>query len=146
VFALFRRAEMFPLFMSHVHEVQRIDDRHTRWKIGGPARLGVEWNAELVEARPNELLAWRSAGGAAIENAGRVRFTRNEDGGTRVEVQLSYHPPGGILGHLVATLLGASPKKLMDDDLVRLKSLLEQGKATGRFGTVTRDEIEKQGL
>ena len=42
-------------------------------------------------------------------------------------------------------LIGASPKKLMDDDLVRLKSLFEHGKATGRFGLITRDEIEARG-
>jgi uncharacterized membrane protein len=101
----------------------------------------VQWDAELIELQPNELVAWRSARGAAVENAGRVRFTRNEQGGTRVEVQLSYHPPGGRLGHLLATLLGAGPKKLMDDDLVRLKSLIELGKATGRRGAVTLEEI-----
>jgi hypothetical protein len=42
----------------------------------------------------------------------------------------------------VARLLGADPKRQMDDDLVRLKSLLERGKATGRAGPVTLEELK----
>jgi uncharacterized membrane protein len=41
----------------------------------------------------------------------------------------------------VAALLGADPKQQLDDDLLRLKSLLERGKATGREERVTRDRL-----
>jgi len=36
----------------------------------------------------------------------------------------------GALGHAVAALLGADPKKQLDEDLLRLKSLLEREKAS----------------
>ena len=35
-----------------------------------------------------------------------------------------------VLGYLLATLLGADPKRLLDQDLVRLKSLIEYGRAS----------------
>jgi uncharacterized membrane protein len=53
---------------------------------------------------------------------------------------MTYTPPAGALGHVFARLLGADPKKQMDDDLLRFKSLLETGKATGRE-TVSREEL-----
>ncbi len=49
--------------------------------------------------------------------------------GTRIHVQLSYTPPAGAVGHSLAALLGADPKQAMDEDLVRFKSLIEEGKA-----------------
>jgi uncharacterized membrane protein len=56
-------------------------------------------------------------------------------------IHLRYEPPLGDLGHAMAKLFGADPKHDLDDDLNRLKSLLERGKATGRGGAVTREEL-----
>ena len=39
---------------------------------------------------------------------------------------MTYNPPGGVAGHAIAALFGADPKSAMDDDLLKLKSLLEQ--------------------
>jgi hypothetical protein len=43
---------------------------------------------------------------------------------------MTYNPPAGLLGHGVAALLGADPKRALDDDLLRFKSLLEHGRTT----------------
>jgi hypothetical protein len=40
---------------------------------------------------------------------------------------MSYQPPAGLLGHLVAALFGADPKSKMDADLLRMKTLVETG-------------------
>jgi uncharacterized membrane protein len=45
------------------------------------------------------------------------------------------------VGHAVARLLGADPKRELDDDLLRFKSLLETGKAKGRNGPVLRSDV-----
>lgn len=142
VFKLWRHFEAFPRFMTHVEEVRPSGEGRWHWKVIGPAGTRFEWDAEVTEVKENEWLAWRSVEGASIENAGRVRFVPNGRGGTQVDVQLSYHPPGGVVGHGIAMLLGSDPKRQMDDDLIRFKSLVEQGKATGRDETVTREEVE----
>ena len=76
-----------------------------------------------------------------IANAGVIRFEPTDDGGTRVDIRLSYNPPAGALGHLAALLFGDDPKSAMDEDLVRLKSLLEEGKASAPGKKVTREEL-----
>jgi uncharacterized membrane protein len=56
-----------------------------------------------------------------------VKFTPVLEG-TRIEVHMTYRPPGGVLGHALAHILGWDPKSRIDDDIVRMKSLLEDGK------------------
>jgi uncharacterized membrane protein len=74
-----------------------------------------------------------------------VRFQPNEQGGTRVEVRMTYNPPAGALGHAVASLLGADPKHAMDEDLVRFKSLIEEGKTSANGQDVRRSEFADLG-
>ena len=62
-----------------------------------------------------------------MESAGIVHFRRNEDGSTSVQVKLSYNPPAGAIGHVIAALFGSDPKTEMDADLMRMKSMIETG-------------------
>jgi uncharacterized membrane protein len=68
-------------------------------------------------------------------------FDKEPDGSTRVGIRLCYAPPVGVLGHAVASLFGADPKREMDDDMVRFKSLMESGKTRAHGHKVTRDEV-----
>ena len=77
-----------------------------------------------------------------MANAGIIRFEPRADDSTRVHIRLSYNPPVGAIGHAIATLFGADPKSQMDADLVRLKSLIEAGKASVEGQTVSREEID----
>jgi uncharacterized membrane protein len=87
----------------------------------------VEWESVLLNVIPNREMTWHSVEGSTVEHTGRVRFEPDGDG-TRVHVQMRYAPPGGVLGHAVAKAFGADPKREMDDDLQRLKSLIETGR------------------
>jgi uncharacterized membrane protein len=133
--------EIFPRFMRHVRRITRNGDGKYHWTVTGPAGVVVEWDAVVTRMVPGKLLAWRTEPGATIAHAGVMRFDPTTNGGTRLDIRMSYRPPAGTVGHVLAKLLGADPKKQMDDDFVRLKSLLEQGKATGRDETVYADEI-----
>ncbi|MBU8898543.1 SRPBCC family protein [Corallococcus sp. M34] len=140
VFAFWEAMHNFPRFMTHVDDVRLIAKDRSRWRVKGPAGTHFEWEAVTVRSVPNRLLAWRSERNATVRNEGVVRFESMASGKTRVDIRLSYLPPAGALGHAFAKLLGADPKKQMDDDLLRFKSLLERGKATGRE-TVTREQL-----
>jgi uncharacterized membrane protein len=99
----------------------------------------VEWDAEIVEDRPNELIAWRSLPGAQVPNAGSVRFISAPSGrGTEVHVELRYDPPAGKLGKAVAMLLGEEPSQQIAGDLRRFKQVTETGE-------VARSEASIQG-
>lgn len=142
VFAYWSNFENFPHFMSHVHEVRDLGNDRSRWTVDGPAGIPVSWEATITRYIPNRLLAWRSEPGSTVANAGIVRLSPNPNGGTQVNVQMSYNPPAGALGHAVAAFFGSDPKRTMNEDLMRLKSLLEQGETTAGGRTVTRDQME----
>jgi uncharacterized membrane protein len=142
VFSYWADFERYPTFMEHVLDVKMIDDRRTHWKIRGPLGTPIEWDADITSIVPNERIAWRSVEGSLIENAGVIRFEPAQDGlATRLDVRLSYNPIAGYVGHGLATLFGTDPKKLIDADILRLKSLLEEGKATVHGREITRGAI-----
>jgi len=136
VFAFFAAFENFPRFMAHVREVHRTGDGRWHWTVDGPGGASVEWDAEVSALTPNEVVAWKTVPGAAVASSGIARF-EDEGNGTRLDLRLSYNAPAGAVGHAFAVLAGADPKRQMNDDLLRFKSLLERGKAEG----VTREEV-----
>lgn len=140
VCAFWQAMHNFPRFMRHVEEVRMTKEGRSSWKVRGPAGIVFEWDAVITRIEPGRLLAWKSVEGAMVENEGVIRFEDAGGGKTRLDIRLSYNPPAGAIGHAFARLLGADPKKQMDDDLLRFKSLMELGKATGHE-TVKRDEL-----
>jgi uncharacterized membrane protein len=107
----------------------RSGESRSHWRVAGPAGTTVEWNAVITKSLPNDVLAWKSEPDSIVQHAGIVHFTDNGDATTTVNIQMSYNPPGGVLGHAVATVFGADPKSQLDEDLMRMKSLIETGKA-----------------
>lgn len=127
VYEVWNRHENFPHFMSRVLEVKNLGDGRYHWKVAGPAGIPVEWEAAITKQIPNQLLAWESVAGSTVEQKGVVRFLPNGNGGSRAEVKMSYLPPAGVAGHVVAKLFGADPKSEMAADLLRMKSFIETG-------------------
>jgi uncharacterized membrane protein len=132
VYAFFTEWERFPEWMTHVRSVRASGipgavGEKTHWEVDGPAGVPVSWDAETTEVVPRQRVSWRSVEGAAIRQSGTMRFEPNDDGSTRVNIQMSYNPPAGMAGHAVAKILGRDPKKQMDADLARLKTTIETG-------------------
>lgn len=128
VFSFWRDYQNFPHFMRHVREV-RVQGERSHWIVDGPAGVPVEWTSEVTRVIPDSLIEWRSTPDSPVKQEGSVRFDANGNGGTRVSVRVCYLPPAGALGHALASVFGADPKSEMDDDLMRMKSMIETGKA-----------------
>ena len=132
--------ENLPRFMDHLESVQVIDNRRSHWVAKAPAGLMVEWDAEIINDIPNELIAWRSDENADVPNAGSVHFDRSARGhGTKVSVILKYDPPAGPLGAAIAKLFGEAPSQTVRADLYRLKQIMEMTKSDRAY-------VEKGGL
>ncbi len=128
VYRFWRELRNLPRFMAHLDSVEPIDDLRSHWKAIGPGGIAVEWDAEIVEDRLGEEIAWRSLPGADVDNSGVVRFVPAPGGrGTEIHVKLRYAAPGGRVGHVLAKLLGREPGQEARSDLRRLKQVLETG-------------------
>jgi uncharacterized membrane protein len=129
VYRFWRDFENFPLFMNHVKEITTRGDV-SDWKVAGPVGSTVEFRSRVIQDSPNDILAWETLPNSQVRSAGFVRFDENRDGSTRVTVQMTYLPPAGVAGHAVAQLFGVDPRQAMHEDLIRLKTLLEEGKTS----------------
>jgi uncharacterized membrane protein len=124
VWDLWSGYEALPTFMSHVRSVHRADDGSSYWTVEGPGGMPINWQTVETRRVPRETLAWKTVAGAPVAHAGMVQLAATS-GGTRIHVRLRYTPPASAAGPALAAILGPDPKRAMDEDLVRFKSLVE---------------------
>jgi uncharacterized membrane protein len=128
LYRFWRDFHNLPRFMFHLESVHVTGDKRSHWIAKAPAGRRVEWDAEIVEERPNEVIAWSSLQGSDIDNSGSVRFQAAPGGrGTIIRVEMQYTPPAGMVGAAAATLFGKEPGQQVQEDLRRFKQLMEAG-------------------
>jgi uncharacterized membrane protein len=128
LYSFWRNFENLPRFMEDLESVAQLEGNRSHWVAKGPAGARVEWDAEIYNEKENELIAWRSLPNADITNAGSVHFKEAPGGrGTYLTVVLNYNPPGGKAAALLAKLFGKEPGQLVENNLRRLKQLIEAG-------------------
>jgi uncharacterized membrane protein len=128
VYRFWRNFENLSKFMTNLRSVQSTDAKRSHWVAVGPGQTPIEWDAEIVEEKENELIAWRTVAGSKVEHSGSVKFEPARGGrGTFVKVRLEYTPPAGRLGLTVAKMFGRAPEQQVHEDLHHLKQILETG-------------------
>ena len=141
LYQFWNNPENYPKALPHVQQVSRLEDDTYQWHLSGLAGTTLKWTGSIVRRIPEKLIEWRSLPGSAVENHGTVHLEAAKDGRTRVQVQMSYQPPAGLLGHAFAAMLGFDPKRLLDQDFVQLKALFEQGATRVHGRDVTKSEL-----
>jgi uncharacterized membrane protein len=128
LYEFWRTLDLLPVVIPRLQSVEAVGHRRSHWIAKGPARLSVEWYADIINDIPNELIAWRTIEGSSLVSAGSVHFEPGPPGrGTFVRVKLQYDPPGGKLGAAVAWAFGESPDQVIREGLRRFKQLMETG-------------------
>ncbi len=126
-------AELYAFWRNPVHlaslspvvlEVLALDDLRSHWKVVGLPDTG--WIAQILEDRPNEIIAWETVESSVIEHAGTVRFEALPAGaGTAVHIQLAFR----FLDRSSQSLTAAVSEKLLadriDHALARLRARFE---------------------
>jgi uncharacterized membrane protein len=134
VYAFWHDFQNLPRFMAHVESVQTVNGR-SHWRAKAPVGT-VEWDAEVVDDRPGELISWRSIGGSGVGHSGMVRFVDAPgDRGTEIHVDMQYSAPGGPFGEAAAKLFGEEPEQQTKDDLRRFKQVMETGEVVRSEGS-----------
>jgi uncharacterized membrane protein len=151
VFSVLGAIENFPAFMSNIREVMRPadgeapagvpGDGESHWVMAGPAGMSIEWDAVTTVNRPNEILAWHSVIDAPIEHSGIIRLKALGKNCTRLDIQMSYCPPVGALGHAVARMFRADARTVLEEDLKRLKRFIEMTKPASTSSSAMRGSV-----
>ncbi len=126
LYAFWRDFTNFPQFMDNIKSVEKLDERRSHWVIKAPAGTSVEFDSQIVQDIPGRLISWRSEEGASVPNRGQVEFIETSSGtGTNVRTRISYDPPAGAAGRLIAKLFQREPGTQAKQDLQRFKELVE---------------------
>ena len=135
LYAFWSNLENLPLFMSHVKSVSKTSDRTSHWVVKGPVGATLEWDSEIVDDQTDVRLGWRTLPDSEIRHEGVVSFEAAPGGrGAIARVELLYWPPAGKVGAQLARLLGEEPRVQINDDLRRLKQLIETGEVATTLG------------
>ena len=128
VYAFWEDFRNLPRFMGDFASVEVSSDRTSRWSLTAPAGITFDWDVEIVDATPNQRIAWRTAEGTTLNAAGEVRFRTAPGGrGTEVVFDATFNPPGGELGKKIAGFFAEVLGTKMGSDLRRFKQLVELG-------------------
>ena len=87
--------ESFPEFMDGVESITQAGPTSTHWvvKVGGVKR---EFDTEITDQVPDQVIAWASTGGDTGGHSGRVTFEPLGATRTRVDIELGWEPEGLI--------------------------------------------------
>jgi uncharacterized membrane protein len=128
VFEFLSDKSNYPRITDMITSVKELGDGRIQKTIAGPAGFEVTVEERFTSIVPNEFLAVRSEPNSPIQYALRMWFEPEGDSSTRVHIQATYNPPGGVLTHSAAWLAGMDIKSLFDDVMMRAKSYLESGR------------------
>jgi uncharacterized membrane protein len=124
LFAIWRNFEALPRHVPDLESVRELGGGRSHWIANFSGSKRVEWDSELVNEIPNQLIAWKTVGDPDIAHAGSVHFKDAPEGGTEMRIVLDYEPPGGMVGPLLSSLartFGHSPDTRMREDLRQFK-------------------------
>ena len=130
LYRFWRDLENLPRIMPHLLSVRAVGANRYRWTSRTPVGVPLVWDAELIDDKPNERLAWRSLDTSEVYNAGSVRFDREPGGeGTYVTVELLYYPAPVSLPATVSMLFNRGEHHEARADLRTFKTLMETGES-----------------
>lgn len=130
-----RKLENIGRFMCHLERVEEHDPQRSHWEARGPLGYRIHWEAEIINEKENELIAWRSVDGADVDTAGSVHFRELPNGrGTEMRVVLKYDARTAQIAEPLARMMGESPQQQIHDDLRRFKQVMEAGEVATTEG------------
>ena len=120
--------EQFPQFMAGIDEVRQLDDTHLHWSAT-IAGFHAEWDAKIIEQKPDQLIGWESTDGK--HTRGTVAFSEAGAGRTKIRLAMMYMPEGAA--EQLGSAAGVDSRRIRGD-LEKFKQLIEsQGFESGAW-------------
>jgi uncharacterized membrane protein len=138
LYGVWRDFTSLPRYIADLESVTDLGNGRSRWVAVLPGGKHVEWTAEIVTQRENEIVSWKTVDDSDVAHAGSVIFRDAPAGrGTEMKIEVDYEPPGGPIGALTARFMGIfgqSPDAKVREDLRRFKMQMETGEVATTDG------------
>jgi HSP20 family molecular chaperone IbpA/ribosome-associated toxin RatA of RatAB toxin-antitoxin module len=136
-YSMWQRVEDYPRFMEGVTQVRRAGENRVHWHARRHEH-DVEWDSEITESVPNQLIRWRDLGG---QYHGSLTFEPLAHGQTRVRMHMEFDALPVDKEQALTTRVAG--------DLERFKAYAEAGagsgsrNAAGEGGEARQDEARQ---
>ncbi len=128
VYAFWRDPQGLSRALGELGELSVTGPDRVRWRVRGRDGGTLEWDTQIVEDRPGELLRWRSVEGAAVTSEGGVELRPAPGGqGTEVTLHLRVDPPQGASPAMALAPLAVSVDVVVLRAVQRTRALIEVG-------------------
>lgn len=125
VFTFCKDFENFPHVVGALRNVVDYQDGRSHWEVTTPAGQPLEWDAVVTKYVPNSVIAWSSTARGSVDTTGLLRFAPAEDGGTQLQVELTYTPRAMHWTDALLAIAAAPLQEQLERDLARLGDYLE---------------------
>jgi uncharacterized membrane protein len=125
VFEFCRDFENFPRVVTSIHCVTDYQDGRSRWEVHSVSGEVLAWDAQVTKYVPNAVIAWRSLPGSVVDCNCLIRFSPLENGRTRLQIQVDYHPCHTGLSDAVRALFKSSGAGQIEADLADANTYLQ---------------------
>lgn len=145
LFTFWRNFENLPLVLKHVESVDCSSPAHSHWRVRIADDKLIEWDAEIINESPNEMIAWRTLEGSDVHHAGSIWF-EPAPGEMGTEVKLAIEYSLGKFADFMAKVFRRSPDQQMREDLRHFKQIMEAGEIPTTLGQPagrTEDKTKK---
>ncbi len=143
LYAFWRDFGNLATFMDNVVRIDVIDTKRSHWVVDAPGGKTAEWTSIITGEAENSYIAWQSEDGTDAVHNGRIDFRNAGARGTVVSVLMSYDPPAGVIGKIVAKIFQRDPATQARHHLRRFKQLMETGEIATSARTRALLETEK---
>ena len=143
LYAFWRDAENTPRYIPLIQSVRKIDKKKSHWIAIGPTGQRVEWDVEITQDQPGQLIAWKmSDNKAMLGEEGRISFKEApRQRGTIVTLEVDFVGHKGLQNTLEIPLLGRVTDLFLEsrvsETLRRFKAIMETGEAPTLAGQPT---------
>ncbi|HEY2411211.1 MAG TPA: SRPBCC family protein [Pirellulaceae bacterium] len=124
-------------FFTHPNNWMRVSDVVTNVEVFDDGRFAktlliagvpLRFEERFVRCKENCLIETQSEPSSVMKFDKHLTLEEVGNGCTRLRMSFHYHPPGGTLGHAIASVFGIDAKSVLTDLLVRMKYYLETGR------------------
>jgi uncharacterized membrane protein len=127
VFEFFANPENYLRISDAITNVELMDGGRFAKSIA-MAGVPVRFEERFTCCDKNRRIETRSEPSSPIKYSKQMSFEQVGEHHTRMHLHFCYSPPGGELGHAVASFMGLDAQSLLCDLLMRAKNFLETGR------------------
>jgi uncharacterized membrane protein len=120
--------EGLPRFVECLESVTRDGAGAAQWVARSASGERVTWETDLLNEKPNQLIAWRTRPTAPLTHAATIAFRELPFGaGTEVKVIVEFIPQRGAAMETLMKALGRDPSETLRLALCRMRQFVETG-------------------